>query len=219
MATLLAENLRFRYPSGGFGLEFDRLELRAGEPLAVLGASGGGKTTLLRLLSGLLLPETGSVRLNGGEPLGSLSVEARRHLRLKRMGLVFQDFALLDYLTVAENLLLPSRFLSLESGPTEERARRLADQLEIGSHWLQPTSRLSQGERQRVAIARALVHAPDFIFADEPTAALDTARSSRVVNLLLEASRSTGACLVIVTHDPRVAEACPRRLHMEELRA
>lgn len=219
MATLLAEHLRFRYPGGGFGLALTRLELRAGEPLAVLGASGGGKTTLLRLLSGLLLPEAGRVCLDGGEALGSLSSEARRTLRLRRMGLIFQDFALLDYLTVAENLLLPGRFLGLEPGPAEARARQLAEQLEIDAHWTQTAGRLSQGERQRVAVARALVHAPDFVFADEPTASLDPARRGRVMDLLLEASRTAGACLVIVTHDPEVAEACPQRLRMEELRA
>ena len=219
MATLLAEHLRFRYPSGGFGLAFDRLELRAGEPLAVLGASGGGKTTLLRLLSGLLLPEAGQVRLDGGEPLGSLSSEARRTLRLRRMGLVFQDFALLDYLTVAENLLLPGRFLGLEAEPARERARQLAERLEIDAHWQQTAGRLSQGARQRVAVARALVHAPEFVFADEPTASLDPARRGRVMDLLLETSRAAGACLVVVTHDPEVADACPRRLRMEELRS
>ena len=219
MATLLAEHLRFRYPGGGFGLALTRLELRAGEPLAVLGASGGGKTTLLRLLSGLLLPEAGRVCLDGGEPLGSLSSEARRTLRLRRMGLVFQDFALLDYLTVAENLLLPGRFLGLEPGPAEARARQLAEQLEIDAHWTQTAGRLSQGERQRVAVARALVHAPDFVCADEPTASLDPARRGRVMDLLLEASRAAGAGLVVVTHDPEVAEACPQRLRMEELRA
>lgn len=219
MATLLAEHLRFRYPGGGFGLAFDRLELRAGEPLAVLGASGGGKTTLLRLLSGLLLPEAGQVRLDGGEPLGHLSTEARRTLRLRRMGLVFQDFALLDYLTVAENLLLPGRFLGLEAEPARERARQLAERLEIDAHWQQTAGRLSQGERQRVAVARALVHAPEFVFADEPTASLDPARRGRVMDLLLETSRAAGACLVVVTHDPEVADACPRRLRMEELRS
>lgn len=218
MATLLAEHLRFRYPGGGFGLAFDRLELRAGEPLAVLGASGGGKTTLLRLLSGLLLPEAGQVRLDGGEPLGRLSSEARRTLRLRRMGLVFQDFALLDYLTVAENLLLPGRFLGLEAEPARERARQLAERLEIDAHWQHTAGRLSQGERQRVAVARALVHAPEFVFADEPTASLDPARRGRVMDLLLETSRAAGACLVVVTHDPEVADACPRRLRMEELR-
>src|SRR5690606_30300028 len=107
----------------------------------------------LRLLAGLLLPEAGRVCLDGGEPLGSLSSEARRTLRLRRMGLVFQDFALLDYLTVAENLLLPGRFLGLEPGPAEARARQLAEQLEIDAHWTQTAGRLSQGERQRVAVA------------------------------------------------------------------
>jgi putative ABC transport system ATP-binding protein len=219
MATLLAEHLRFRYPGGGVGLAFDRLELRAGEPLAVLGASGGGKTTLLRLLSGLLLPKAGQVRLDGGEPLSSLSSEARRTLRLRRMGLVFQDFALLDYLTVAENLLLPGRFLGLEAEPARERARQLAERLEIDAHWQQTAGCLSQGERQRVAVARALVHAPEFVFADEPSASLDPARRGRVMDLLLETSRAAGACLVVVTHDPEVADACPRRLRMEELRS
>lgn len=217
MATLLAEHLRFRYPGGGFGLELERLDLQSGEALAVLGASGGGKTTLLRLLTGLLQPQDGRIRLDGGEPLNSLPADSLRSLRLRRMGLVFQDFALLDYLTVAENLLLPSRFLGLDPGPTAQRARQLAERLDIADHWQHPAGRLSQGERQRVAVARALVHEPEFLFADEPTAALDPDRRGRVIDLLLEAGRS--ACLVIVTHDPEVAARCPRQLRMEDLRS
>jgi len=217
MATLLAEHLSFRYPGGGFGLELERLELQSGEALAVLGSSGGGKTTLLRLLTGLLLPEAGQVRLNGGEPLGSLPADSLRALRLRCMGLVFQDFALLDYLTVAENLLLPGRFLGLEPGAAGQRARHLAERLDITDHWQHPAGRLSQGERQRVAVARALVHEPEFLFADEPTAALDPDRRGRVIDLLLEAGSS--ACLILVTHDPEVAARCPRQLRMEDVRS
>lgn len=212
---LIAENLRFRQPGGGFSFYLDHLRVHAGEPLAVLGPSGCGKTTLLRLLAGLLTPEEGSVTL-AGTPLGALSAAEKRDFRLRRVGLVFQDFALLDHLSVVENLLLPTRFMGLPHAAAEVRARELAARLEVDALWHRPAARLSQGERQRVAVVRALVHQPDFVFADEPTASLDAARRALVMDLLAQECSARGAVLVTVTHDAAAAAVLPRQWRMEE---
>lgn len=216
---LAVTDLRFHYPGSAFGLAVKTLTVRAGEPLAILGPSGGGKTTLLRLMTGLLAPDSGTVTC-GSTRLSSLSVEARRQFRLQNIGLIFQDFALLDYLTVAENILLPMRFHpgANEGGKTgAQTARELSDRLEISAHWQRRTSLLSQGERQRVAIARALAHRPKFVFADEPTASLDAGRRGLVMDLLLDYTRETQACLVMVTHDTELMPLFPQQLRVEDL--
>ncbi len=210
-------DIRFRYPGSTFCLAVKGLTVNAGEPLAILGPSGGGKTTLLRLMTGLLTPDTGEV-VCGETKLTSLSADGRRRFRLQNIGLIFQDFALLDYLTVEENILLPTTF-----GDTPQemkpQARELAERLEIASHWKYLTGRLSQGERQRVAIARALVHRPSFVFADEPTASLDAGRRGLVMDLLFDYARQQQACLVMVTHDTELMPLFSHHLRVEDLTA
>ncbi|HRJ09528.1 MAG TPA: ATP-binding cassette domain-containing protein [Prosthecobacter sp.] len=218
MASLSAENLRFRHPGGGFQLCLESVEAGPGKALAVLGPSGSGKSTLLRLLAGLLSPGAGRVCVDG-EDLRAMTPAQTRALRLRRMGLVFQDFALLDHLTVAENLLLPARFLGLCMTGARERARELAERLEVASFWDRPAARLSQGERQRVAVARALAHGPDLVFADEPTASLDSGRCGLVTDLLLRTCRESGGVLVMATHDARAAAIFPANLNLGDARA
>jgi putative ABC transport system ATP-binding protein len=214
-SMLTLQNIRFQYPGSPFCLAVKSLAVRAGEPLAILGPSGGGKTTLLRLMTGLLPPDAGQVTC-GETCLTALPPDQQRRFRLQNIGLIFQDFALLDYLTVAENILLPSRFSpSLPS--VTAHAQELADRLEITPHWQRLTSRLSQGERQRVAIARALAHRPRFVFADEPTASLDTGRRSLVMDLLLDYTQETQTCLVMVTHDTALMPLFPQTLRVEDL--
>jgi ABC-type lipoprotein export system ATPase subunit len=143
---------------------------------------------------------------------------ARRAYRLRHMGVVFQDFALLGYLTVAENLCLPQM---LGVGATMEqtaRARSLAEQLEIGKYWDSPAAQLSQGERQRVAIARALVHEPALILADEPTASLDSKRKHTAAKLMLDDAKARKASLIMVTHDPELLPMFDRVVDLEGLR-
>ncbi len=217
MSALAIRDLHFRYPGDGFGLRLPNLELARGASLAILGPSGGGKTTLLRLMAGLLQPQRGEIRLDDTR-LDQLTEAERRRFRLTRTGLIFQDFALLDYLTVAENLLLPARFAGTAAG-AEADARELAEQLDIGRHWRRLTRELSQGERQRVAIARALAHRPQWIFADEPTASLDAVRRNRVIELLQARTRAAGACLVLVTHDQDLLPRFPNQLQVEALAA
>lgn len=218
---LLAESLTFRYDAHGFGLCLPRLELRGGETLLLTGPSGSGKTTLLRLLAGLLPAQSGRLCHDGAQA-GCLTPAALRAWRLRHTGLIFQDFALLDYLTAGENALVPARFLGLRGSAWDEarqRACELARALELEPHWNRRVSDLSQGERQRVAVARALAHGPAFLFADEPTAALDPQRRDAVMDLLESHTRQQQALLVLISHDAEVAARFPNRLLMEDLRA
>lgn len=179
------------------------------------GASGTGKTTVLKLLSGILVPQSGKVEL-AGESLSEQSGHAIREQRLLRMGLIFQDFALLDYLTVADNVLLPMRLSGRLNAGHQEKARELVQALEIGKHWKHPVSELSQGERQRVAIARALVHEPMLVLADEPTSSLDVKRRNLVMDLLLHYTREKKAALLMVTHDEGLSSQLDRVVSVEE---
>ncbi|MGQ9660334.1 MAG: ABC transporter ATP-binding protein [Thermochromatium sp.] len=196
------------------GLE---LEVQAGEAVAILGASGSGKSTLLGLLAGLDDPTDGEVWLCGRR-IDQLDEEARTELRAGRVGFVFQNFQLLPTLTARENVLLP-----LELTGTPEAARRADEALDrVGlraraGHY---PRQLSGGEQQRVAIARAYAPRPAVLFADEPTGNLDQTTGEHIIDLLLTLRRTThretgaGTALVLVTHDPRLAERCDRRLQM-----
>jgi putative ABC transport system ATP-binding protein len=166
-------------------------------------------------MTGLLQPQSGLVQL-GNTALQLLNEAERRAFRLSEVGLVFQDFALLDYLTVEENILLPQRFCSRPSASASDSARDLAERLEIGQHWQKLAGQLSQGERQRIAIARALAHKPRFVFADEPTASLDSRRRSRVMDLLMEYTNEQQACLVMVTHDTELMPLFPNHARVED---
>lgn len=200
MSALTIQDLAFAYPGDSFRLAVPSLDVAAGSTLALAGASGGGKTTLLRLMTGLLRPERGDVRL-GDQNLASMSREELRAFRLKHIGLVFQDFALLDYLTVQENILIPHQFSGATLSTAWANLPALLERLQIDGYRHKRVSQLSQGERQRVAIARALAHEPRFLFADEPTASLDPVRTRAVTDLMIEDAKRRNAALVVVTHD------------------
>lgn len=200
MAALSITDLAFAYPGDAFRLSVPELKVEAGSTLALAGASGGGKSTLLRLMTGLLPPARGEVMLDG-QNLSAMSVELLRAFRLRHIGLVFQDFALLDYLTVEENVLLPHQFDRETLAKARENMPAMLERLQIAAYRGKRVSLLSQGERQRVAIARSLVHEPRFLFADEPTASLDPARTRIVTDLLIEDARNRKSTLVVVTHD------------------
>jgi len=198
--ALTIRDLAFAYPGDAFRLAVSELNVAAGATLALAGASGGGKTTLLRLMTGLLAPSSGIVELEG-QNLSQMSHEALRAFRLRHIGLVFQDFALLDYLTVEENILLPHEFSRETLAKASSNLPALLERLQIAPHRTKLVSQLSQGERQRAAIARALAHEPRFLFADEPTASLDPVRTQVVTDLLIEDARTRQSTLVVVTHD------------------
>ncbi len=210
--------LKFAYPGESFSIRVDSLVVAPGEAVAVVGPSGCGKSTLLRVLAGLLSPEAGEVRM-GGASVHHMSARALREFRLRSVGLVFQDFALLEYLTVEENVLLPMRLGGFADDATHARAGQLIEQLGIARHARRLTRELSQGERQRVAVARALAHEPRFLFADEPTASLDAARRDTVGALLIEYARANNVPLVLVTHDHALQDRFDRVVDFETLSA
>lgn len=214
--VLEVRDLNFRYPSGEGEVNVRSLQVAEGESLALVGPSGAGKTTLLKLIAGILPPLSGTLEIEG-KALRGLSATARRELRLQRLGVVFQDFALLDYLTVGENLLLPVMLGGFAEMPHRVKARALVDRLEVGHYWDKRSAELSQGERQRVAIARALVHDPMLVLADEPTASLDSRRKDIAASLMLEDARARGAALIMVTHDPELLPRFDRVVNLEDL--
>ncbi len=205
------EGLEFAYPAGGFRLRVASLRVSPGETAAIVGPSGCGKTTLLHLVAGILLPREGILRVDGFEPAREPDA-ARRRFRITRMGLVFQEFELLEYLSARENILLPYRVnpaLRLDAA-VRASAGALADRLGIGPLLDRPPRRLSQGERQRVAIARALVARPRLVLADEPTGNLDPATGRAIVEVILERARESGAGVLAVTHDPALLDRFDR---------
>ncbi len=212
------ENLLFAYPDGAFRLAVASLRIEAGEKTALIGPSGSGKTTLLNMAAGILLPDAGTVRVNG-IAVSQQGDAARRNFRVSDIGMVFQEFELLEYLTVRQNILLPYRInprlrltdevrtavdnLAATAGITETLGRR--------------PNRLSQGERQRVAICRALVAGPKIILADEPTGNLDPETSRTIVELLLTQASAAGATLMMVTHNHSLLDSFDRTIDMSAL--
>ena len=195
-------DVRFEYTLGGFSLFVPQLCIAPGAKAAAIGASGSGKTTLLNLVSGIERPSVGEVETDGVRVDG-LSPAARRSFRITHLGFVFQDFLLLDYLDVLQNILYPYRLhrdLNLDR-ETQARARELAANLGIERLLERRPDELSQGERQRVAIARALITAPKLILADEPTGNLDPATKRQVLDLLFEQCDALRTTLLMVTHD------------------
>lgn len=187
----------------------------AGACVAIMGPSGAGKTSLLNCLSGITLPTSGSVSLDGVE-VTSLKLSERSAFRLRRIGVVFQFGELLPELTVLENVALPPRLLGVARREAEERAAAWLDRLGLAGRGDTKPDVLSGGETQRVAIARALVHEPSLVLADEPTGALDEANTRHVAGLLVEMAKVVGATVIVATHDPFVASMADRTLRLRE---
>jgi putative ABC transport system ATP-binding protein len=217
-----AEDLRFRWPGADRdGLDIDRLHLAAGRTLFLYGPSGSGKSTLLGLLAGVLLPDAGHVSLLGSS-WAALSGARRDAFRADHVGYIFQQFNLLPYLSVRDNVLLPCRFSALRARRAAEAAgspRAQAEQLlrEVGlgpALWTRAAAQLSVGQQQRVAAARSLVGRPELVIADEPTSALDAPAREGFMRLLLAECRAAGSALVFVSHDERLASAFDERLSL-----
>ncbi len=191
------------------------LDVPRGEFLALMGPSGSGKTTLLNLLSGIDSPTEGSLVIAGKE-LAKLSRRELTKWRATHVGYIFQLYHLVPVLTAFENVELP---LLLDSMAKKERHARVEAALAlVGLHdrMHHTPSELSGGQEQRVAIARALVANPSLLVADEPTGDLDRESAARILDLLQQLSREHGKTIVMVTHDPRAAEAADRTLHLEK---
>ena len=195
-------DIDFRYPSGDFHLSISNLTIARGEKVGVIGPSGSGKTTLLNLVAGILTSEKGKVRIDDME-ISDQNDKTRRDFRITNIGFIFQDFGLLDYLDVKDNILHPYRITTALklNGEIRDRANMLAEQMGIADKLRRHPSDLSHGERQRVAICRALLPGPKLILADEATGNLDPKNKIHILELLFESVASHNATLLAVTHD------------------
>ncbi|UVS82367.1 ABC transporter ATP-binding protein [Actinokineospora sp. UTMC 2448] len=187
------------------------MSVAAGEVVAVMGPSGSGKSTLLHCLAGIVAPDSGSV-VYAGRELSAMTDKERSALRRGAFGFVFQFGQLVPELSCLENVALPMRLGGTKRRVAEARAREWLDRLEIGEVGAKRPGEVSGGQGQRVAVARALVTAPKVVFADEPTGALDSLNGEQVMRLLVETARETGAAIVLVTHEARVAAYSDREV-------
>jgi len=187
------------------------LDIQQGESVAIVGTSGAGKSTLMTLLAGLDTPTDGDVHLLG-KPLSQLDDEARAAIRSQAVGFVFQSFLLIPSLTALENVTLPC--LLKGEDEDQERAKALLTSVGLQHRIHHSPSQLSGGEQQRVALARAFMIDPQVLFADEPTGNLDQETAAKVIDLLFDLNKQHGTTLVLVTHDPALADRCDRRFYM-----
>ena len=212
--------VEFGYGDAGFRLNIPQLTLAAGSRTAFVGPSGSGKTTLLRLMAGIATPQAGTIQI-GKHSLHKLAEADRRALRIQQIGFVFQDFRLIDYLDVRENLRLSFRLNdALTLGrDVDARLESLAETLQLTEKLSAAIDTLSQGERQRVAIGRALLPQPGLILADEPTGNLDPTNKTRILDLLFEQAEASGATLVMVTHDHALLDRFEQVIDFETFHA
>lgn len=209
-------DVTFQYPAAeAFQLRVPHLQVRQGDCVAIVGPSGSGKTTLLGLLSGILTPRSGSIRV-GGTDLTGLSDTERRKFRVRNVGQVFQTFELLNYLSIAENVALPNRVDRTYGNQSQlhEHVAGLLKGVGLGAKSTAYPEELSQGEQQRVAVCRAMFNQPPLLLADEPTGNLDQANKQNVVDLLIEQARRNDSTLLMVTHDHALLASFSRVLDM-----
>jgi putative ABC transport system ATP-binding protein len=217
--------LRFAWPGQATPcLDIADFTVARGESVFVHGESGSGKSTLLAVLGGVLLPQAGSVQVLGTE-LTQLSAGERDRFRVDHTGFIFQQFNLIPYLSMQDNVLLPCRFSARRrlraldrSATLTDEAQRLLVELDLDeSLWRRPVTQLSVGQQQRVAAARALIGEPELVIADEPTSALDASRQAAFLDLLASECARAAATLIFVSHDARLASRCARSAALGEL--
>lgn len=189
------------------------IQIKAAETIAIVGASGAGKSTLLGLMAGLDTPTSGQVYIDA-ESLFDLDEDGRARLRAEKIGFVFQAFQLLPNLTALENVMLPLELAARRDA--SDTARRVLERVGLSHRLSHYPKQLSGGEQQRVAIARAFAPHPNVLFADEPTGNLDRKTGGAIIDLLFELNKEQHTTLVLVTHDPHLAERCQRQLVLDE---
>lgn len=219
--VLNLSQLRFQWPGrAGFALEVPRFHLNAGETVLLLGASGSGKSTLLSLICGTLLPDHGTIKL-GDVDMTCLSGGQRDRLRAEKIGVIFQQFNLLPFGSVSDNILLPLRFAPerrARAGNARGSAAQLCTALGLPSSVMRAkASALSVGQQQRVAVVRALIGHPPLIVADEPTSALDADSQNAFLDLLFEQVAAQKSALLMVSHDPRLGAHFDRVIRIEDI--
>ena len=219
MSLIAINSLEFSYPTGNFFLHIPEFSVGKHEKLAVIGPSGTGKTTLLNLIAGIIIPNQGSIRVND-TAVDKLNDANRRQFRITSIGFVFQDFELLDYLNVYDNILHPYRItkaLHLDV-PVRRRAKLLAEEMGIGDKLKRRANDLSQGEKQRAAICRALLPQPKLILADEATGNLDPDNKTKILDLLFQAVDEQDTTLLAVTHDHELLKRFDRVVDFRNFR-
>lgn len=224
-AILRVQGMHYRWPGQASAcLLIDDFAVQRGETVFLHGPSGSGKSTLLSLLAGVFLPQQGSVCLDGRD-WASMGAAARDRYRADRLGYIFQQFNLLPYLSVRDNVLLPCRFSAARAqaaaasqGSAQAAAEHWLRAMDLpAASWDAPARALSVGQQQRVAAARALVGAPPVVIADEPTSALDENRRDAFMDLLLAACAQAASTLVFVSHDQRLAPRFARQVDLAQI--
>ena len=213
------QHIKFRYPRSEFELVVNELSIAKGEKVAVVGPSGSGKTTLLNLISGISVPNSGMIRIND-DTISEMSDSRRRDFRIANIGMVFQQFELVEYLKTLDNILLPfliNRTLQNRSN-NRGQAKELAQQVGLGDKLGRYPGKLSQGEQQRVAICRALITQPQLILADEPTGNLDPKNKQTILDILFQQCNTNGQTLIVVTHDMNILDGFDRVIDFEQFR-
>lgn len=196
-------------------LEGISLTVGDGDSVAIMGPSGSGKSTLLHCMSGVLVPDHGEVLFDGRD-VAAMSDAERSRLRLEHFGFIFQDGQLLPELTATENVALPQIMRGVSRSQAHKDAVDMLTRLGLGAYVDRYPGQLSGGQGQRVAIARALAGPPSVVFADEPTAALDQATGHEVMQQIVAIAQKFGVTLVLVTHDPKIADWCSRRVEIRD---
>ncbi len=215
MSILSVQNLTKTYQSGNRKLtvlENVSFEVAHGDTLAIVGPSGSGKTTLLGLCAGLDVSSGGSVSLNG-QAMDNLTEDQRAKLRNDSVGFIFQNFQLLPTLTALENVMVPLELKKRKDA--KSKALELLEKVGLGDRVTHYPSQLSGGEQQRVSIARAFANEPKILFADEPTGNLDTETGEMIENLIFQLNEEEGTTLILVTHDPELAQRTNHIIHIK----
>jgi putative ABC transport system ATP-binding protein len=215
MSILSVQNLTKTYQSGNRKLtvlENVSFEVAPGDTLAIVGPSGSGKTTLLGLCAGLDVSSGGSVSLNG-QAMDKLTEDQRAKLRNDSVGFIFQNFQLLPTLTALENVMVPLELKKRKDA--KAKALELLEKVGLGDRVTHYPSQLSGGEQQRVYIARAFANEPKILFADEPTGNLDTETGEMIENLIFQLNEEEGTTLILVTHDPELAQRTNHIIHIK----
>ncbi len=216
MKIITTENLTKVYGSGDTAVtavNHLNLEIESGQFTAIIGSSGSGKSSLLNLLGGLDTPTEGSVMIDGTD-IYTLSDEKRSVLRREKIGFIFQNFNLIPVLSVEENIAMPALLDGRKVDPAE--MDELLKILSLENRRTHLPNELSGGQQQRVSIGRALINHPPVILADEPTGNLDSRNTTEVMNMLIDAVKTRNQTLVLITHEPEIAEMADRVLQIED---
>lgn len=219
--VILLKNVRFSYAKKADKalINIAHWQVEQGESVFLFGPSGSGKSTLLNLLAGVLTPQQGEIVLKG-EKIQVMRAKQRDGFRSRHIGFVFQQFNLIPYLSVKDNILLASHIAGTPQTVAEQRIETLFQGLQLDLTLLTyPAAKLSVGQQQRVAIVRALINQPEIIIADEPTSALDSDARSSFITLLLAQIAQTGATLIFVSHDRSLAQYFSQQVNFDDLNA